>query len=215
MKKTDSPYHRAPLYLTKSHGYFHICGSTDGGRIRVTTNTNILEEAERKLYDLHHEIISGFRPSDVDPNTEWSAVAKSVWSRHRFHAKARGIPFEISTTDVYRLMREAGFRCAVSGIPLSRRGTVNGEPDPWGPSIDRIENRHGYLKDNIRIVSLAANLAMNRWGYDVLLRLSRAVARAAVTPAAEILAHSSHIEIEKSTQVDDFAGEIESRKVLR
>lgn len=86
---------------------------------------------------------------------------------------------------------------------------------PGGRASIRIENRHGYLKDNIRVVSLAANLAMNRWGYNVLLRLSRAVVHASATPAAEILAHGSHSEAENTTQLIDFASEIAARKVLR
>ena len=76
-------------------------------------------------------------------------------------------------------MERMNFRCAVSGIPLSRRCQPNREPDPWSASLDRIENRQGYIQDNFRIVCLAANLAMNRWGYDVLLRLARSVTRSA------------------------------------
>ena len=109
-------------------------------------------------------------------------------------------------------MLETKFLCAVSGVPLSRTGAFAGAPDPWAPSIDRIENRHGYLKDNVRVVSLVANLAMNRWGYDVMLRLAKAVVRNAGQPTPEAseekMAYSCHTADAHTTQEIDNATEL-------
>jgi hypothetical protein len=189
MSKKTSPYRVGSLYLLKRGVYFHIYGTQDGKRIRIATGCTDLPSAKRKLDDLHHQVTSPWRQSAISADAEWHSIARVVCTRHRTHSKARGIPFEIDYRDVYKLMQEAGFVCAVSGVPLSRSEKVHGQPDPWGPSIDRIENRHGYVRGNIRVVSLVANLAMNRWGYDILLRLSNAVVANAAKPIREKLTH--------------------------
>jgi hypothetical protein len=62
------------------------------------------------------------------------------------------------------------YRCAVTGVEF----TFNDTPkDPWQPSIDRIDSGRGYHLDNVRLVCLIANLAMNRWGEDTLRALAR------------------------------------------
>lgn len=184
--KAESPYRIGPLYLYRRGPVFHIRGTYDDEVIRVSTKTDDLRRAKLALDELLHELESGWRASSLnDDDATWRRIAKAMCARHRVHSRARGVPFQIEAHDVYRLMKEAGFRCAVSGIPLSRRIAPSSSPDPWGASIDRIEGRHGYIKDNVRVVCLAANLAMNRWGFDVLLRLANAVARNAGSPLHE------------------------------
>lgn len=163
------------LFLILRGQTYYIHGTHSGQRVRRATGTANLHIAKEALDDLYREFESGWRAGEDDTSTPWKAVAKAVHYRHRVSAAARGIPFDVTAAEVFEAMRASGFRCAVSGIAYSRRVAPSGPADPWSPSIDRIENRHGYLRTNVRVVCLAANLAMNRWGYDVLLRLSRAV----------------------------------------
>ncbi|WP_295403742.1 hypothetical protein [uncultured Thiocystis sp.] len=48
---------------------------------------------------------------------------------------------------------------------------------PWMPSVDRIDSRLGYTPDNIRLVTVAANLAMGTWGDEVLYKMADAICR--------------------------------------
>lgn len=174
-----SPYQLGPLRLVMRGSYYYIHGTYEGKLIRRACGTADLRTARVALDDLHSELESGWR-SPEGPDISWRAVAKWVCARQRVSAKERGIPFQIDAFDVYKEMQRFGFRCSISGIPFSRSAKANGgEPDPWSASLDRIENRQGYIQDNFRVVCLIANLAMNRWGYDTLLRLSRSVVRSA------------------------------------
>jgi hypothetical protein len=168
-----------PLRLVLRGSYYYIHGTYEGKLIRRACGTTDLRTARVALDDLHSELESGWRSPEAGGEISWRAVAKWICQRHRTSSKERGIPFEIDAFDVYKEMQRYGFRCSVSGIALSRRVGPNVEPDPWAASLDRIENRQGYVQDNIRVVCLAANVGMNRWGYDVLLRLSRSVVRSA------------------------------------
>jgi hypothetical protein len=185
-KSKRAVYNNGELSLIQRGNVYHIYGTRQGRRIRVSAETDNLLVAQRRLDDMCIELDSGWRASELTSQLPWEEVARQAWVRHKMSSKTRGIPFEISPTVVYRAMEETGFRCAVSGIAFSRK-MGRGPVDPWSPSIDRIDNRHGYLPDNIRVVCVAANYAMNQWGQDVLLRLAKAVVRNAsrVTPEIE------------------------------
>lgn len=163
-------------------GYLQITATINGQRYRIAAGTD-LRQAKSRLQAFIYEMESGYRPGAESGS--WEAIAKAVTLRQKYAAKDRSIPFEITSWQVYSMMREIGFKCSVSGIALSKRAKGEGEVDPWAPSIDRIDSRQGYLRDNVRIVCAAANYAMNRWGYDMLLRLSRGVVRSSVSVAPE------------------------------
>jgi hypothetical protein len=165
-------------------GSFEIGATLEGKRYRIGVG-NDRQQAERRFRNFIAEMESGYKPTQ-DIGTDWMVVASALVLRQRYAAKDRGIPFEVGERFVYGLMQQTGFRCAVSGIAFSRT-KPNGiaHVDPWAPSIDRIDNRQGYLHDNVRIVAIAANYAMNRWGYDMLLRLAKGVVRSAMTVAVE------------------------------
>lgn len=201
MDKTSSIYRVGPLYLILRGGYYHVQGTHDGKRIRVATKCPDLRSAKRFLDDMSHGLTSGWRQNSLDGTTDWYTVATVICQRHRTHSKARGIPFEISKADVYKVMQAANFRCAVSGVSFSKREPGVIGPDPWSPSIDRIDNHHGYVRGNIRVVATIANMAMNRWGYDALLRLSHAVVMNASTPIPERLTHQLISTSTKTQQV--------------
>lgn len=165
-----------------------IAATLSGKRYRISTRTDDERVALQKLRDFIFEHEGAWRIGRANTPTDWRAIAKALTSRQRDAAKARGHAFLITAPYVYGLMAESGFRCSISGVPFT---IGSGELDvhPWAPSIDRIDNRHGYLPDNVRVVCIVANIAMNRWGYDTLLRLARGIVRSSVVTAEEPTLH--------------------------
>lgn len=180
----DDSHQRGRLKLYRRGDVYHVRGTMDGQLIRKSTGHTDVDQARRALDDIYTMIQAEWRPEQTSGDVSWVDVANWVFRRHRTRAKEYGVPFHVTAADIYNLMQETDFRCAVSGIALTRKVGPSSHPDPWSASLDRIDARHGYLPDNVRVVCLSANLAMNRWGFDTLLRLSRAVTRnaAAVTP---------------------------------
>lgn len=95
-------------------------------------------------------------------------VPRRLWSLTKREATKRGIPFELTFDELIELMERAQGRCEISFIPFSdeRWGSYR---KPWAMSIDRIDSREGYRKDNVRLVCVAVNFAMQDWGEDVLI----------------------------------------------
>lgn len=92
---------------------------------------------------------------------------------------SRGKGGSVNRTEILTLLLSQGYRCPISGVIL--------EPifdGPWQPSIDRIDNAKGYEVDNVRVVALIVNYAMNEWGALPLIELAeRIVAHANRTRA--------------------------------
>lgn len=153
----------------------------DGVRVRRrSAGTAERVEAEVFLADFTAELRGGRRPSKEAEG--WEAIADRMVERQRRSAKARNIPFALTARYVLALLQRANFRCSVSGIGFSdERGEFH--KNPWAPSIDRIDNRGIYEPGNVQIVCLAVSLAMNEWGYDVLLRLAHGVVNSSFSTA--------------------------------
>ena len=179
------------LYLVERQGRYYVHGTVNGKRIRKSCGTGDLDSAGVFLKHLDYEITTGksWRDNYNFPDLGWETVVRNMHNRQKNSAIKRGIPYELKVDDVYAMMKATGFRCAVSGIAFAKRASSDGKRDPWAASIDRIESRQGYSIENSRVVCLAANLAMNEWGLDVLLRLSRGIHRSSLVVASETDTH--------------------------
>ena len=140
---------------------------------RVTLKTSDFEEAKARLLDYvrHEEMPS--RPSAV--RDDWKDVAERLCKRVKSSGRRRGLDFALDPEYLYQRMERAGFRCPICGVPLAYVLDPAFYRHPWAPSVDRIDSGAGYIYGNVRVVSLIANLAMNKWGADVLLRFANGV----------------------------------------
>jgi len=77
------------------------------------------------------------------------------------HARTRGrrerVPATLSRADLGTLPTV----CPVLGVPIEYGASRSGAANPYGPSLDRIIPRLGYVPGNVRIVSVRANLLRN------------------------------------------------------
>ena len=129
-----------------------------------------------------------------DEKTEHGLTKSIEWQRERrkrkpadyllFDAKRRatkkGVPYGVSKAEHARIARViTNGVCELSGLPFA---SLEGTANPWSPSIDRIKPELGYVDGNVRVVVWALNMAMAGWGFDVLLRLARAIVDKAPQP---------------------------------
>ena len=98
-------------------------------------------------------------------NRNWKYDACAVlFSNAKQRAKKSNIEFSITKEDI-----DIPDTCPVFGFPLKRE-----ERKTWmyAPSIDRIDNTKGYVKDNIIIVSRRANILKKDATIDELRKLA-------------------------------------------
>jgi len=141
---------------------------------RQSTRTADVDAAKQLLLEFVVRRQHGGRTIEAPPD-EWKNAVHMLVIRKAADAKQRGLPFDLDDLYVFGLMARSQYRCPLSGIPFVWGPMNELRRSPWSPSIDRIENRQGYIRGNVRVICFAANLAMNSWGYDTLLRLANGV----------------------------------------
>lgn len=97
----------------------------------------------------HGRVVScGCKQSHTTHGASRSRVYK-MWAGTKSRAKASGIEHTIKYTDI-KLVDT----CPVLGITLNYS---NNKLLDDSPSLDRMDNSRGYVKDNIRVISFKAN----------------------------------------------------------
>jgi hypothetical protein len=86
-----------------------------------------------------------------------------IWERARWRAKRDGMCFSLCPDDII-----VPKNCPILGIVLR---IADGKPNDHSPSLDRKNNRRGYVRDNVCIISYRANRIKN----DATLKELRAV----------------------------------------
>lgn len=127
---------------------------------------------------------------------EYFAVKQQKWpakmlSSARSRAKSKGVPFTLTKRQLVSLINKAEGVCAISNVHFQ---WIEYEDSlvkyPLAPSIDRIDPKKGYTKDNCRIVCTAVNFAINQWGAGVLGLISHGM----MAPAFDYLDDMPEIE---------------------
>jgi hypothetical protein len=88
-------------------------------------------------------------------------------------ARKRGLAFDLTLDWLLAAAKAQGFRCAVTGTRFFEKGPVKSQRDVYSPSLDRVDASRGYTTDNVRIVTVAANIMLQDWGEDVLKKIAK------------------------------------------
>jgi hypothetical protein len=163
------PRPRRPPYLAKRGNRWYVFWLNPEKRRteRKSMRTSVESVARQRAIPLLGEEAAPLKaPTLVDRRK----FISKLFNRAKTNAKERGQIFALSRAAIDEMLEVQSYRCAVTGVEF----TFNDTPkDPWQPSIDRIDSGRGYHLDNVRLVCLIANLAMNRWGEDTLRALAR------------------------------------------
>jgi hypothetical protein len=90
-------------------------------------------------------------------------------------AKKWKMLFDLDYEWLFFLWEKQKGRCFLSGLELSLLPPSSGARfNRLAPSIDRIDSQKGYTKDNVRLVCLHINNAINEYGVEAFEELARA-----------------------------------------
>lgn len=119
----------------------------------------------RKLYDSDEKYrrAQAKRQLHQRRTPETWVSSRMVFMRNR--SKVRGWPFALTPADVL-----VATHCPVFGTKLEFGGRRN---NPDSPSIDRIDNRLGYVAGNVWVISLRANHLKNDSTLEELEQLTK------------------------------------------
>jgi hypothetical protein len=121
----------------------------------------------RGTYDISQHAGEGGTPKDEYSDFRW--YMKRVKGRHRDH----GMKYDMDLEYLKQLWESQNGKCAFSGQELELR-TYTNKQKPNSASLDRIDNDKGYVKGNVRFVSVIFNLARNRFSDQDVLNFCQA-----------------------------------------
>lgn len=132
------------------------------------------------------------------------AWCQRLWRSIRFRAVARGLPFNLSSEDIFDLI-PIDYRCPVLGIPFS----FGAKLCAGTPSVDRLVPELGYVRGNVAIISHRANrLKGNCTDPDELRRLADWVENS----KAKQVAWRADLAAARPTIVSDFIARLREVK---
>lgn len=102
----------------------------------------------------------------------YEQLTGTQWKKICDAAALRNIPVEITIKDAWELFQNQDGHCALSGIKL-----VFGYKSKATASLDRIDNRKGYLQGNVQWVHKDLNRMKWKHSQEEFVRLCQAVAK--------------------------------------
>jgi hypothetical protein len=107
-----------------------------------------------------------------DQYTPFRWYMKVITSRCKTSDKSKVNNYNVDIEYIKEIWDQQDGKCALTNIPIVLRthtNVINKKADPYSASIDRIDNSKGYIKGNIRFVSLIVNYAKNAWKDEDLI----------------------------------------------
>jgi len=118
-------------------------------------NKERIQEYKREWYKANKERLQERRDANKEKKQEYNReylktnVEMSMWHSCKKRAKKGDLPFDLTIEDL-----EVPEKCPILGLELKAGNDSSRE---ISPSLDRIVPELGYVKGNIRVISLRAN----------------------------------------------------------
>jgi hypothetical protein len=135
---------------------------------------------KRKLENPNYNVdrYSKYREQYLFRRKEWSSSEYgrlyNIFSSARARAKNKNLEFDLTPDFIFKMFDYQNGLCALTGLKLDTGFKIKGVNfNPYAPSIDKIDANNGYSKDNVRIVSVIANLSLNGFGDSIFDKMCR------------------------------------------
>lgn len=113
---------------------------------------------------------------DREYRQSFLGTVTALYNGSKKNSRGRGVPCTISKELIYELLRDHP-SCALTGIRFDLKLKQYKLANPFRPSVDRIDPSRGYEPDNIRLVCVVVNYALNEFGESILRTLCQAYLR--------------------------------------
>ena len=99
-------------------------------------------------------------------------ITGEYWSNVKEGAKRRNLEFAITLTEVWELYEKQNRKCALSGVEI-----IFGPTGKNTASIDRIDNKRGYILDNIQILHKDINIMKNKFEQEYFIGVCQKISK--------------------------------------
>lgn len=105
----------------------------------------------------------------------WHRGVRVSWfNKFKSNSELRGIQWDLSLDDVADLMEAQEFKCALTGWSIEF--PESGHPQKAPASIDRVDSKKPYSRDNIQLVTREVNMMKQQYSQADFIKTCKAVA---------------------------------------
>lgn len=98
----------------------------------------------------------------------------SILLRHAKHrSEKRQIAFDLDKEWIEEKIKKG--KCELSNLNFDLKNSDDLQFNPFAPSIDKIDPKKGYTKNNCRVVLVCVNFGIGQWGIEVYTKVAKAV----------------------------------------
>ena len=158
---------RNVVYRKNHPGYFKT-----KGKEKYQNNLKDAPDFNRKRYLADQETFLSRR--DQYARTVRGRL-QALHDAARDRSKKRKKEYLLSVDYLEKIYNKQEGKCALTGIEFTLERNPNGEHFylPWSPSLDRIESSGHYTEENVRLVCVIVNLALNKFGDEAFDHMCR------------------------------------------
>lgn len=174
-RRTFDGIHKVTAELSTGERRTYIYAWRGGPRVYGETPSE-LKEAFDKIVKARASKAERKRNAPKPRTVE--AACRVISNNIRARSIKAGMQFYLPWQEIFRMGEEQEWKCAISGLPFDReyQKEERAAYNPFGISVDRIDNSKGYERKNVRLVLTAVNFALNTWGDDIFIKIATAVA---------------------------------------
>ena len=127
------------------------------------------KEYNRKWHEANREKLKEYerRRHAANPFSRTQQMMKT-------RSKRKGLDFNLDKEYIEQLWDDCKGICSMTGVSMKKNSTVN---DPFVMSVDRINSKKGYTKDNVRLVSRWYNVSRNNYGDKLTIEMCHRVVK--------------------------------------
>lgn len=104
---------------------------------------------------------------------KYQETLNGIVSRMFSQIKKKKLPSDIDKDFLLQLFQKSN-KCTLTGIEFDFKCYQNKKDNPFRPSLDRIDCSRGYTQDNVRLVCVAVNFALNEFGESIFKQICEA-----------------------------------------
>jgi hypothetical protein len=134
---------------------------------KILTNVKAYRQRNRDRYLQYQTQYNQKKRGEINRNYKERNPIRYLLSRAKSRVRKTGIEFNLVENDL-----QMPARCPYFGTPLSFLGPLANRP-----SLDRINNKIGYVLGNVEIISLKANRLKRDMTLDEMISLGRHAAK--------------------------------------
>lgn len=147
---------------------FWFCECECGNQVRISRNN---------LRSGHAKSCGCLKNRKFNESKTWQGhgeISLRTWSHIKNQAADRDIPFEITIENAWEIFQEQNGICALTGWKISLLAPKTNYTAKTA-SLDRIDSKKGYLKDNVQWVHKDVNLMKSWFPNERFLDVCKAV----------------------------------------